>query len=90
MEGRRGRRLCRRAYTCGDAIAKLTTDALGMRLRKWAPKKRKGAVCYQRYSILHGRDPEPYSLPFSFAEAPPIFKEVVEEDEAEAPAPAVD
>ena len=44
----------------------------------------------KRYSILYGRAPEPYSLPFSFAEEPPIFKEAVEEDEAEAPAPAVD
>ena len=77
--------------TCGDAIAKLTTDALGMRLRKWAAKEAERMLfATKRYSILYGRDPEPYSLPFSFAEEPPIFKEVVEEDEAEAPAPAVD
>ncbi len=79
--------------TCGDAIAKLTTDALGMRLRKWAAKEAERMLfATKRYSILYGRDPEPYSLPFSFAEEPPIFKDVVVEDteEAEAPAPAVD
>jgi hypothetical protein len=77
--------------SCGDAIAKLTTDALGMRLRKWAAKEAERMLfATKRYSILYGRDPEPYSLPFSFAEEPPIFKDVEVEDEAEAPAPAVD
>ena len=62
-----------------------------MRLRKWAAKEAERMLfATKRYSILYGRDPEPYSLPFSFAEEPPIFKEAVEEDEAEAPAPAVD
>ena len=40
--------------TCGDAIAKLTTDALGMRLRKWAAKEAERMLfATKRYSILY-------------------------------------
>ena len=54
-------------------------------VKKWAAKEARGC-CLRPKDILYCTgDPEPYSLPFSFAEEPPIFKEAVEEDEAEAP-----
>ena len=57
-----------------------------MRLRKWAAKEAERMLFATKDIPRCTGGTRGLLAAFSFAEEPPIFKEVVEEDEAEAPA----